>query len=469
MANKTLWEIRKTSGNTPAFQIIEESGDVKFYIEGVELTELSGVTATASELNILDGATVTTAEVNILDGVTATATELNYNDIATLGTGVASKAVVLDGSGDYTFPASGTTTVPSGYALTGSSGSTITFDVLNLTGNSNQIVLDSDAAASAATTITDSATAARTITLPDATDTLVGKATTDTFTNKTFDANATGNSLSNVETADIASGSKSGSDTTLITGTAGTASDLAIWNGDGDLVDGPTPPSGTIVGTSDTQTLTNKTINTASNTITVNSADVSDLASSTVTFTNKTFDANATGNSLSNVDVADLADGTDGELITWDAAGSATTVAVGTSGHVLTSNGSGAAPTFQASGAGDMVLATAQEYTATKNFNATTLTDAASIAWDASTNQVASVTLGGNRTLAAPSNLVDGATYLLRVIQDGTGSRTLVYNAVFKWPGGTAPTLSTGAADVDILTFVSDGTNMYGTFALDFS
>lgn len=70
-------------------------------------------------------------------------------------------------------------------------------------------------------------------------------------------------------------------------------------------------------------------------------------ASSTTTFTNKTFDANGTGNSLSNVDVADLSNGTDGELITWDASGMPTTVAVGTATQVLTSNGVGAAPTFQ--------------------------------------------------------------------------------------------------------------------------
>lgn len=47
------------------------------------------------------------------------------------------------------------------------------------------------------------------------------------------------------------------------------------------------------------------------------------------------------------IPVAGLADGTDGELITWDASGVAATVAVGTSGQVLTSNGAGAAPTFQ--------------------------------------------------------------------------------------------------------------------------
>ncbi len=44
------------------------------------------------------------------------------------------------------------------------------------------------------------------LTLPTSTDTLVGRATTDTFTNKTFDANGTGNSLSNVDVADLADG-----------------------------------------------------------------------------------------------------------------------------------------------------------------------------------------------------------------------------------------------------------------------
>lgn len=76
----------------------------------------------------------------------------------------------------------------------------------------------------------------------------------------------------------------------------------------------------------------------------------------TDTFTNKTFDADGTGNSLSNVDVADLSNGTDGELITWDAAGAPDTVAVGTATHVLTSNGLGVAPTFQAVGAGSQTV-----------------------------------------------------------------------------------------------------------------
>lgn len=75
--------------------------------------------------------------------------------------------------------------------------------------------------------------------------------------------------------------------------------------------------------------------------------DTKITASSTDTFTNKTFDANGTGNSLSNVDVADLANGTDGELITWDASGVPTTVPVGTNGQFLISNGAGATPVMQ--------------------------------------------------------------------------------------------------------------------------
>ena len=77
-------------------------------------------------------------------------------------------------------------------------------------------------------------------------------------------------------------------------------------------------------------------------------------------------------------------------------------------------------------------LSVAQEFTKTQNFNATTLTDAASISWDASANQVTSVTLAGDRTFAAPTNMVDGGVYVLTIIQDGTGTRVPSFNAVFK-------------------------------------
>lgn len=118
----------------------------------------------------------------------------------------------------------------------------------------------------------------------------------------------------------------------------------------------------------------------------------------------------------------------------------------------------------------DVLTATAREYSKTQNFNMTALSDGANISWDLSQNQVASVTLAGNRTLDAPSNQVAGATYILIVKQDGTGNRTLNTSAsAYKFPGGTEPTLSTGANAVDILTFVSDGSSMFGVAQLNFS
>lgn len=91
---------------------------------------------------------------------------------------------------------------------------------------------------------------------------------------------------------------------------------------------------------------------------------------------------------------------------------------------------------------------------------AITLTDGATLNWDTSLGQVAQVTLGGNRTFAAPTNLVNGGFYSLLIIQDGTGSRTISWNAVFDFTGGTAPTLSTAAGAKDLITWRSDGTNM---------
>jgi hypothetical protein len=59
-----------------------------------------------------------------------------------------------------------------------------------------------------------------------------------------------------------------------------------------------------------------------------------------------------------------------------------------------------------------------------------------------------------------------GATYVLMLVQDSTGFRTVTWSANFKWMGGCPPTLSTQPHAVDVLTFMSDGTNMYcGSFA----
>jgi hypothetical protein len=114
------------------------------------------------------------------------------------------------------------------------------------------------------------------------------------------------------------------------------------------------------------------------------------------------------------------------------------------------------------------VVDTAQEYTAAHNFNATTLTSGNSIAWNLQSNQVARLVLSTTGTMADATNKVDGATYILLVTQ-GTGSNTLDWNATYKWPGGTKPTLTVGSAKSDIFTFVSDGTSLFGVASQNYS
>ena len=82
-----------------------------------------------------------------------------------------------------------------------------------------------------------------------------------------------------------------------------------------------------------------------------------------------------------------------------------------------------------------------------------TLTDATSIALDLATGNNFTVTLAGNRTLENPTNAVAGQTGQMYVIQDGTGSRTLAFGSNYKFPNGTAITISTSTSSVDLLVF----------------
>lgn len=93
-----------------------------------------------------------------------------------------------------------------------------------------------------------------------------------------------------------------------------------------------------------------------------------------------------------------------------------------------------------------------------------TLTDAATIAVDMSTFINAVVTLGGNRALGNPTNEKVGQTGCIRIVQDGTGSRTLSYGTDWEFAGGTAPTLSTAAAAQDLLFYhVLASNRIYGS------
>ena len=89
----------------------------------------------------------------------------------------------------------------------------------------------------------------------------------------------------------------------------------------------------------------------------------------------------------------------------------------------------------------------------------TALSDASSIATNFALNNHFSVTLGGNRTLANPTNIVAGQSGSFFITQDGTGSRTLAYGSYFDFAGGTAPTLSTAANAIDRIDYIARTTS----------
>jgi hypothetical protein len=88
-----------------------------------------------------------------------------------------------------------------------------------------------------------------------------------------------------------------------------------------------------------------------------------------------------------------------------------------------------------------------------------TLTDGATITWNVIDSPVAKVTLAGNRTLSAPSGTtpIAGQFVSLLIIQDGTGGRTITWNAAYEFAADTAPTLTATASLGDLFTFRYNG------------
>lgn len=124
--------------------------------------------------------------------------------------------------------------------------------------------------------------------------------------------------------------------------------------------------------------------------------------------------------------------------------------------------------TVQAYNANTAVTNAAQNFTAAQRGSYVTLTDAATVAIDLSLSNHYQIVLGGNRVIGAPTNVVAGQSGVIRLVQDATGSRTASWNSAFKFPGGTAPTLTTTANSVDLVGYhVESATRIAARFIGD--
>lgn len=96
-----------------------------------------------------------------------------------------------------------------------------------------------------------------------------------------------------------------------------------------------------------------------------------------------------------------------------------------------------------------------------------TLTDQATVTWNADSGGFATVTYGGDRTMGAVTNQVSGGVYYL-IAKAGGSARTITWNANFLFPSGNIPT-SFLSGSTNVIQFISDGTNMYGVANFTFS
>jgi hypothetical protein len=137
-------------------------------------------------------------------------------------------------------------------------------------------------------------------------------------------------------------------------------------------------------------------------------------------------------------------------------------------GSITDANISGSAAIAASKIAGVVTTATAQSITGKKTFQATVATlvsdsDGATITFDLSAGNIHQVTLAGNRTLAL-SNASTGQVFVIRLVQDGTGTRTVTWFSTVKWANGITPTLTTTLNKTDVFSFICTGTNTYDGF-----
>ena len=279
LTNKTINLTNNTlSGTTAEFNSALSDGSFAT-LAGTETLTNKTIDAASNTLSNIGNASLTNSSISVSDGVTSTATSLG--DTITFS-GTTNEVEVGESSGTITIGLPNSVSITTDLTVGGNltvNGTTTTVNSTTLTVDDKNIELGSTASP------TDTSADGGGITL---------KGTTD----KTFNWVDSTDSWTSSEHLDLATGKEFKiNSTSVLTSTQ---------------VLGKSLPSGDVIGTSDTQTLTNKTISSTNNTITITESDITDLgsyitASSTDTLSNKTISGSS--NTITGLDATSIADG----------------------------------------------------------------------------------------------------------------------------------------------------------------
>lgn len=143
---------------------------------------------------------------------------------------------------------------------------------------------------------------------------------------------------------------------------------------------------------------------------------------------------------------------------------------IGTGSVVLATSATLVTPSIGAATASSLSAATSNSINFASGTYNTIRTYAPSAAGtatlDLSTGNVHHITMPAGNITIAISNGNAGQCYIVRILQDATGSRTVTWFTTIKWAGGSPPTLTTTASKADTMGFEVTGTNTYDGFVV---
>ena len=338
-----------------------------------------------------------------------------------------------------------------------------------------------------------------------------------TFTNKTIDANATGNNISNIDIGNMTAAvvvtesegiGSNDNDTTIPTSAAvkdyvdnnaggGSTGDITFTGstisapsnadltlnagGTGSVdIDGIQIKGTSISSTDSTQININENVS-IDGTLTVGGASLSgtlntagNTGTGSVALASQSLQVTGTTNEI-NIEAAafaltaSLADNISG-IVSVTASSFLANDAIKIIDNKITGTRSNENVELEANGTGGVIAQSPFTFNAGYIEKINTLTSNSTITVNCATASVHKVTLATS-TQFNIANLPTGGTVTLIITQDGTGSRTATFgtdgSSAVKFPSNSS-TLSTGAADIDVVTIINDGTNFLGNIAKDY-